>query len=75
MNMKVDLKPSWGETGLIVRRLAMSGEYAALRRIWPDVATAFAGAEALHKLMPQLTVAQKMLVGATLFEELAKQKP
>ena len=73
MDIQVNMAPSWGEMGVIVRRLAMSGEHAALRKIWPDVAQAFAAAEALNKILPQLSEAQKMVIGTTLTQELSKQ--
>ena len=39
MNMQVNIAPTWGEIGVIVRRLAISGEqHAAILKIWPVAA-------------------------------------
>jgi hypothetical protein len=70
----VDIAPSWGEMGNIVRRLSAGGkEQAAMQKIWPDVARAFAAAEALSELMPSLNDDQKTTVSNALTRELSKQ--
>lgn len=74
MNMQVNIAPTWGEIGVIVRRLAISGEqHAAILKIWPEAARAFAAAEALHQVMPLLNNEQKGVVAKTLTQELGKQ--
>ncbi len=73
MNMLVDLTPTWGEVGTVVRRLAMSGEYVALRKIWPEAAKAFAAAQALQEVLPLLTDDQKLLINKAMALEMGKQ--
>ena len=73
MSMNIDMTPSWGEIGLLVKRLAFSAEDRALRHIWPEAAKAFASAQALNDLMPSLSEEQRTLVVKTRYEELLKQ--
>lgn len=73
MARTIDLTPTWGEVGLMVKRLAMSNEEKALRTIWPEAARAFASAQALTALQPSLTSEQKTLVDRVMDEELKKQ--
>ena len=73
MNMRVNIAPSWGEVGSIVRRLAMSGEQHALLNIWPEAAKAFAAAEALQQVLPLLNDDQKAVVAKSLTQALGKQ--
>ena len=70
----VDLTPTWGEIGVIVRRLAFDGkQQTAVKKIWPEAARAFAAAEALQRLMTLLSDDQKSVVANTLVQELGKQ--
>lgn len=73
MPMTIDLTPSWGELGLLVKRLAFSAEDKALRHIWPEAAKAFASAQALTNVMGSLTEAQRAIVAQTMYDELVKQ--
>ena len=73
MNTRVNIAPSWGEVGSIVRRLAMSGEQHALLNIWPEAAKAFAAAEALQQVLPLLNDDQKAVVAKSLTQALGKQ--
>ena len=70
----VDLTPTWGEIGVIVRRLALDGkQQSAVQKIWPEAARAFAAAEALQQVMPLLSDDQKSVVAKALVQELGKQ--
>lgn len=70
----VELTPTWGEIGVIVRRLAFDGkQQTAVKEIWPEAARAFAAAEALQQLMPLMSDDQKSVVANTLVQELGKQ--
>lgn len=73
MNMQVDITPTWGEIGNIVKRLAMSGERQALQKLWPEAARAFASAEALLTVLPLLNEEQSKVVAKTLTQSLGKQ--
>jgi hypothetical protein len=73
MPMTIDMTPSWGELGLLVKRLAFSAEGKALRHIWPEAAKAFASAQALAELMPGLSDEQRAIVAKTMYDELVKQ--
>ena len=73
MPMTIDMTPSWGELGLLVKRLAFSAEDKALRHIWPEVAKAFASAQALSNLMQGLSEEQRAIVAKAMYDELVKQ--
>ena len=73
MPMTIDMTPSWGEVGLLVKRLAFSAEEQALRHIWPEAAKAFAYAQALSNLMEGLSEVQRAIVAKTMYDELVKQ--
>lgn len=73
MNMQVDLTPTWGEIGNIVKSFALSGERQALQKLWPEAARAFASAEALQAVMPLLSDEQTKVVATTLTHALGKQ--
>lgn len=69
----IDLTPTWGEWGLIYRRLAESGETQALRPLRPDLAAAFAAASAFNAIRATLTDEQVAIATRVLTEELTKQ--
>lgn len=69
----IDMTPTWGEIGLLYTRLAESREVKAIREMRPDVARAFAAAQALQMIQASLTDAQRAMVVKTLTAELAKQ--
>ncbi|WP_322075527.1 hypothetical protein [Burkholderia cenocepacia] len=69
----IDLTPTWGEIGTLYTRLVASGELNALQKMRPEIARAFAAAEALKLIQATLTEGQKKVVAKTLTEELAKQ--
>lgn len=69
----IDMTPTWGEIGLLYTRLAESREVKAIREMRPDVARAFAAAQALKAIQASLTEAQSAIVAQTLTAELAKQ--
>ena len=68
----VDMSQTWGEFGAVTIRLMVSGEKNALAVLKPDVARAFAAAQALDALTQSLTDAQKDVVSKTMVAELAK---
>lgn len=55
----IDMTPSWGDVGMLHKRLVVSREYKALIAFQPEVARAFAMAQALNDLMPSLTEEQR----------------
>lgn len=69
----IDMTPTWGEIGVLYARLAESREVKAIREMRPDVARAFAAAQALKAIQASLTEAQSAIVAQTLTAELAKQ--
>lgn len=69
----IDMTPSWGEVGLIAKRLAYSSEFKAMEALWPEVARAFASAEALNAVLPSLTSEQLDKVFQVMQAELHKQ--
>lgn len=74
MNMQLNVSLSWGEFGLLFRRVAMTDErQAALMKVWPNAAKAFAAAEALQDVMSLLSDDQKKVVALAMERELRKQ--
>jgi hypothetical protein len=73
MPMTIDMTPTWGEVGLFVRRLVFSNEEKALQHIWPEVARAFASAQALNAVLSNLSQEQQDVVSRIMDEELRKQ--
>lgn len=69
----IDLTPSWGEWGNIFYRFALSGERNAVKTLHPDMARAFAFAEAFKFLQPSLTKEQLLQATATIEDEMQKQ--
>lgn len=69
----IDLTPTWGEIGNIARRFALSQEVKAFKHLEPDIAKAFAMAEALNQIMKTLNDEQIETVSKILVAELAKQ--
>jgi hypothetical protein len=67
------MAPTWGEWGLLYRRLAEAGEAAAIRRLRADLAKACAAAEALKVIKKTLTDDQRRIVAATVAAEMTKQ--
>lgn len=43
----VDIEPTWADVCLLIVRLAVSGEVKAIEAMRPDIAKAFAAAEAI----------------------------
>ena len=72
-SMSIDMTLTYGEFGFLYVRLAESRELKAIREMRPDVARAFAAAEALKMIQASLTEAQSAIVAKTLTAELAKQ--
>ena len=59
MPRTIDMTPTWGEIGLIFIRIAMSNEQKALKAGRPEIARAFAMAEALSNVWGELTDEQR----------------
>lgn len=70
---KIDITPTWGEIGNIARRFALSNEVNAFKHLEPDIAKAFAMAEAMNQIMKSLSDEQIETVSRILVAELAKQ--
>lgn len=69
----IDLTPTWGEIGNLYRRLAETGEVAAITRMASEFAKAMAAAQALTDLLPSLTDDQTARMKQTIVAELTKQ--
>lgn len=69
----IDLTPTWGEFGGIVKHLIVSEEGAALKHLLPDMARAFAMAEALKSVLDTLDDRQHDIVTRVWAEELTRQ--
>ena len=69
----IDITPTWGEWGNVYRRLAETGEAAAVRALRSDLARALAAAQALRTIRASLTDDQHRIVSATVAAELTKQ--
>ena len=68
MAFTVDLTPTWGEWGNMLRRFVQSNEQKAIHTLWPDAAKCFAIAQACVKLDLLTPEAQEIIK-----VELAKQ--
>ncbi|GJH39049.1 hypothetical protein CBA19CS91_39850 [Paraburkholderia hospita] len=71
--MTIDMTPTWGQIGAMYVRLAESKEVKAIRALRPEVARAFAAAQALQAINDTLTEEQRAIAAKTLTEELTKQ--
>lgn len=69
----IDLTLTWGEIGLFIKRLITSREEDALKHTLPDMARAFAMAEALKSVLDTLDDRQHDIVTRVWAEELTKQ--
>lgn len=69
----IDLTPTWGELGLLIKRLLTSREEDALKHMLPEMAHAFASAQALRAILDTLDDKQHDIVAKVLVEELKKQ--
>ena len=69
----IDMTPSWGEVGLLLWRLARSGEINALEAARKDYMRAFAGMEVLNQLLRTFTPEQRAVYERVMAEEKAKQ--
>ena len=68
----IDITPTWGEIGLLMTRLALSNERAALKAGQGEIARAYGMAEALSDVWGDLTEAQRAKAGAIIEAEAAK---
>lgn len=68
----IDLTPTWAEWALLYKRLAESGETAALKHLAPDFARMAASCEALKQISSTLTDEQQAVVGRVMAQELTK---
>ncbi len=69
----IDMTPTWGEVGLLFKRLIQSNEKRAIAQMWSEHAKAFAAAQSLQAIMKTLTDEQRAIVGRTMVAELSKQ--
>lgn len=69
----IDMTPSWGEVGLLVWRLAISGETKALDAVRDDFAKVFAAMEAVKQLKPTFTPEQNAIFKEVMSVEISKQ--
>lgn len=74
MKMKViDMTPTWGEIGNIYHQFAMSGEKKALKIAHPEMARAFALAQAMVRLSSRLSPELQKEADEIIEAELKKQ--
>ncbi len=69
----IDMRPTWGEWGNIFYRIAWGGPGDALEKLHPDMAKAFAFAEALGVIWDTLSEEQALKAEAVMEAELQKQ--
>lgn len=69
----IDLTPTWGEVGNIVKAMVQRRQWAALEQLMPDLARALACAQALTVVSRTLTDAQQAEVARILAAEVGKQ--
>ncbi len=69
----IDMTPTWGEWGNLFYQFALLGEEAVLENMHPDMAKAFAFAEAFKAINASLSRKQTRKVRAVLETELHKQ--
>lgn len=69
----IDITPTWGEIGRLMSLLIRGKEWRALDAARPEIARAFAMAEAIKELRPSLTEAQLQTLARTVAAELTKQ--
>lgn len=69
----IDMTPTWGEVGNIIRRLIRSGELSAVEHMETEMARAFAAAEALQAIQAKLPDDLREIAARVVDVELAKQ--
>ncbi|WP_421526565.1 hypothetical protein [Pseudomonas yamanorum] len=69
----IDLTPTWGEVGNIVRRLIRGGETKAIEKMDVDLARAFAAAQALQAIQKDLPDDLREKACAVINAEMTKQ--
>lgn len=69
----VDLTPSWGEWGNLFYRFALEGNRRSLETLHPDMAKAFALAQAFVAIQDSLTDEQRLQASKVLELEMRKQ--
>lgn len=70
----IDMTPTWGEMGTLLCRLVRSNEVKALKTMWPEVAKAFAMAQAAKEVMPTLHPDTQATMRQIMQDELRKQQ-
>lgn len=69
----IDVTPTWGEWGNLFYQFALLGEEAVLEKMHPDMAKAFAFAEAFKAINASLSHEQNLEAQAVIEAELKKQ--
>ena len=69
----IDMTPTWGEWGNLFYQFALLGEEAVLKNMHPDMAKAFAFAEAFKAINASLSHEQILKAEAVIEAELQKQ--
>ncbi len=69
----IDLTPTWGEVGNILRRLIQGGEVAAIKHMDVDIARAFAAAQALQAIQKDLPADLNEIACSVIAAEMTKQ--
>ena len=69
----IDLTPTWGEVGSIVKRLIVEAESPGLNNLSTEIAQAFAMAEVFKQLHSTLTDEQLNIASRVIVAELTKQ--
>lgn len=69
----IDLTPTWGEVGNILRRLIQGGETKAIEKMDVDLARAFSAAQALQAIQKDLPDDLREKACAVINAEMTKQ--
>ncbi|SON76129.1 conserved hypothetical protein [Xanthomonas citri pv. fuscans] len=69
----IDLTPTWGEVGNLIRRLIQGGETATVEQMDVDIARAFAAAQALQAIQKDLPDDLREIACAVVEAEMTKQ--
>lgn len=69
----IDLTPTWGEVGNIIRRLIQGGQVAAIEQMDADIARAFAAAQALQAIQEELPDNLREIACSVVDAEMTKQ--
>ncbi|CZZ74818.1 hypothetical protein [Enterobacter hormaechei] len=73
VSSSIDITPTWGEVGNIIRRLIRAGELSAFEHMEVEMARAFAACQALQAIQKDLPDDLREIACAVTAAEMAKQ--